>query len=73
MSFVDWIGTWPGAALLNRSGTAYLFMNGAHIASVRMLVSGILPLDLRLAGLLRGVPPILRLVRHRPSPEPGID
>ena len=56
MSFVDWIGTWPGAVLLQRSGTFYLFVNAAHIASVGLLIGGILPLDLRLAGLLRGVP-----------------
>ena len=56
MPFVDWIGTWPGAVLLQRSGTIYLFVNAAHIASVGLLIGGILPLDLRLAGLLRGVP-----------------
>ena len=50
------IGTWPGAVLLQRSGTAYLFANAAHIASVGSLIGGILPLDLRLAGVLRGVP-----------------
>ena len=54
--FVDWIRAWPGAVLLNRSGTAYLFVNAAHIASVGLLIGGILPLDLRLAGVLRGVP-----------------
>jgi len=56
MTLVDWIGAWPGAVLLQRSGTAYLFVNAAHIASVGLLIGGILPLDLRLAGLLRGVP-----------------
>ena len=56
MPFVDWIGTWPGAVLLQRSGTIYLFVNAAHIASVGLLIGGILPLDLRLAGVLRGVP-----------------
>ena len=56
MPFVEWLGTWPGAVLLQRSGTAYLFVNAAHIASVGLLIGGILPLDLRLAGLLRGVP-----------------
>jgi len=56
MPFVDWIGTWPGAVLLQRSGTTYLFVNAAHIASVGLLIGGILPLDLRLAGVLRGVP-----------------
>ena len=56
MPFVDWIGTWPGAVLLQRSGTAYLFVNAAHIASIGLLIGGILPLDLRLAGLLRAAP-----------------
>ena len=56
MPFVEWIGTWPGAVLLQRSGTAYLLMNAAHIAGVALLVGGILPLDLRLAGFFRGVP-----------------
>ena len=56
MPFVEWLGTWPGAVLLQRSGTAYLFVNAAHIASVGLLIGGILPLDLRLAGLMRGVP-----------------
>jgi hypothetical protein len=54
MTLVDWIGAWPGAVLLQRSGTAYLFINAAHIASIGLLIGGILPLDLRLAGLLRG-------------------
>jgi hypothetical protein len=56
MPLVEWIGTWPGAILLHRSGTAYLLVNAAHIAGVGLLVGGILPLDLRLAGLFRGVP-----------------
>lgn len=56
MSLVDWIGAWPGAVLLQRSGTAYLFVNAAHIASIGLLIGGILPLDLRLAGLVRGFP-----------------
>lgn len=56
MPFVDWLATWPGAVLLQRSGTTYLFVNAAHIAGVGLLIGGILPLDLRLAGWLRGVP-----------------
>ena len=56
MPLVEWIGAWPGAVLLQRSGTIYLFVNAAHIASIGLLIGGILPLDLRLAGLLRGVP-----------------
>ena len=56
MTLVDWIGAWPGAVLLQGSGTIYLFVNAAHIASIGLLIGGILPLDLRLAGLFRGVP-----------------
>jgi hypothetical protein len=56
MALVEWIDTWPGAALLQRSGTAYLFVNAAHIASVGLLIGGILPLDLCLAGLVRAGP-----------------
>ena len=56
MTLVDWIGAWPGAVLLQRSGTIYLFVNAAHIASIGLLIGGILPLDLRLVGLFRGVP-----------------
>jgi len=56
MPLVEWIGTWPGAVLLQRSGTAYLFVNATHVLAVGLLVGGILPLDLHLAGLLRGAP-----------------
>jgi len=56
MTGVDWIGTWPGAVLLQRSGTAYLLVNAAHILGVGLLVGAILPLDLRLLGFFRGVP-----------------
>lgn len=56
MPLVEWIGAWPGAVLLQRSGTAYLLVNAVHILGVALLVGGILPLDLRLAGALRSVP-----------------
>jgi hypothetical protein len=56
MTFVDWIGAWPGAVLLQRSGTTYLFVNAAHILGIGLLVGAILPLDLRLLGLARTVP-----------------
>ena len=56
MPLVEWIGYWPGAVLLQRSGTAYLLVNAAHIAAVGLLIGSILPLDLRLIGLFRGVP-----------------
>lgn len=56
MTLVDWIGAWPGAMLLQRSGMAYLLVNAAHILGVGLLVGAILPLDLRLLGAFRSVP-----------------
>jgi hypothetical protein len=46
---VEWIGNWPGARWLQQSGTAYLFVNAAHILGLGLLLGAILPLDLRLA------------------------
>lgn len=51
---LDWIAAWPGAAFIKDSGTAYLFVNAAHILGISLLLGAILPLDLRLAGMLRG-------------------
>ena len=60
MPLVEWIGSWPGAVLLQRSGTAYLLVNAAHIAAIGLLIGSIVPLDLRLIGFFRAVPlPIL--------------
>ena len=56
MQLVDWIGAWPGAILLQRSGTAYLLTNALHIVAIGLLVGCILPLDLRLIGFFRAVP-----------------
>jgi hypothetical protein len=53
---LEWIGAWPGAVLLRGSGTAYLFVNAAHILGIGLLVGAILPLDLRLLGFFRSVP-----------------
>lgn len=41
----------PGVALLRESGTAYLFVNAAHILAIGLVAGAILPLDLRLLGL----------------------
>jgi hypothetical protein len=56
MDLLQAIAAWPGAVWLTRSGTAYLFVNAAHILGIGMLVGAILPLDLRLAGLFRSFP-----------------
>src|SRR5262245_25485000 len=53
MQILDWLAAWPGAVWLQQSGTAYLFVNAAHILGIGLLVGGILPLDLHLIGLLR--------------------
>jgi hypothetical protein len=53
---IEAIGSWPGAAWLQQSGTAYLFVNAAHILGIGILLGGILPLDLRLLGLFRRYP-----------------
>ena len=56
MPLVEWIGAWPGAVWLRDSGTAYLFVNAAHILGVGLLVGAIIPLDLRLLGVWRQLP-----------------
>ena len=56
IGLLEALGHWPGALWLQRSGTAYLFVNAAHILGVGLLVGAILPLDLRLAGLIRSAP-----------------
>ena len=53
---IEAIGSWPGAGWLQQSGTAYLFVNAAHILGIGVLLGGILPLDLRLLGLFRRYP-----------------
>lgn len=45
------LALWPGARWLQDSGTAYLFVNAAHILGLGLLLGAIVPLDLRLAGL----------------------
>ncbi|KUL96223.1 membrane protein [Bosea sp. WAO] len=56
MDLVAGLEAWPGAALIRQSGTAYLFVNAAHILGIGLLVGAILPLDLRLLGCFRAVP-----------------
>ena len=50
------IGGWPGAVWLQQSGTAWLFVNAAHILGIALLLGGILPLDLRLLGWFERFP-----------------
>lgn len=56
MQLIAWIGAWPGAALLRGSGTAYLFVNAAHILGIGLLLGSILPFDLRVLGFFRKAP-----------------
>jgi hypothetical protein len=56
MELLAGLGTWPGAVLLQRNGTAYLLVNASHILGIALLIGAILPLDLRLLGILRSVP-----------------
>lgn len=56
MQLAEWIGAWPGAILLHRSGIAYLLVNATHILGVGLILGAILPLDLRLLGVFRSVP-----------------
>lgn len=53
---IECLAAWPGAELLRNSGTAYLLVNACHILGIGLLVGAILPLDLRLTGLLGGPP-----------------
>ncbi len=61
LTVVDWIGNWPGARWLQQSGTAYLFVNAAHILGVGLLLGAMLPLDLRLV-LGRAQQPVLSVL-----------
>ena len=64
MSLLEGLAQWPGALLLQRSGTAYLVVNAAHILGIGLLLGSIVPLDLRLGrgradALLGSVAPVL--------------
>lgn len=51
-----WLAATPVAAALKASGTLYLVVNAAHILAIGLIVGAILPLDLRLIGVIRAVP-----------------
>ncbi|WP_077962096.1 DUF6644 family protein [Ensifer adhaerens] len=53
---VEWIAGWPVAALLRRSALLYLVVNAAHILAIGLLIGAIVPLDLRLLGLVGQAP-----------------
>lgn len=53
MPLVDWLAATPIAAALRASPTLYLLINAAHILGIGLILGAILPLDLRLMGVLR--------------------
>ncbi|WVT74148.1 DUF2214 domain-containing protein [Sinorhizobium chiapasense] len=53
---VEWIAGWPVGAALRRSALLYLLVNAAHILAIGLLIGAILPLDLRLLGLVGEAP-----------------
>lgn len=46
----------PPASLLRGSAITYALLNATHILGIALLLGAILPLDLRIAGLLPGPP-----------------
>ncbi|WP_313621587.1 DUF6644 family protein [Achromobacter sp.] len=46
----------PPAIWLRRSGTLYLLVNAAHIGAIGLLIGSIVPLDLRLLGVIKSGP-----------------
>jgi hypothetical protein len=56
MAWLEWLGGLPHAGLLRRSATLYMLVNAAHILGISLLVGAILPLDLRLIGVLKDGP-----------------
>ncbi len=53
---LEQLETLPPSIWLRRSGTVYLLVNAAHIGSIGLLIGSIVPLDLRLLGLIRPGP-----------------
>lgn len=56
MDLVAWIETSALAQMLRTSGNLYMVLNAMHILAIGLLVGAILPLDLRILGVLRGPP-----------------
>ncbi len=56
MAWLEWLAGLPPAVLLQRSGTAYLLVNAAHILSIGVLIGSMVCLDLRLLGVGRQLP-----------------
>lgn len=52
----EWLSGWPVGAALRRSALLYLVVNAAHILAIGLLIGAIVPLDLRLLGLVGHAP-----------------
>lgn len=53
MGWTEWLEALPHAVALRQSATLYMLANAAHILAIGLLTGAILPLDLRLMGLIR--------------------
>ncbi|WP_411037297.1 DUF2214 domain-containing protein [Shinella sp. BYT-45] len=56
MEALDWFAATPVAAALKGSARLYLVVNAAHVLAIGLVVGAIVPLDLRLAGVIRSAP-----------------
>lgn len=74
MGWTEWLEALPHAVALRQSATLYMLANAAHILAIGLLTGAILPLDLRLMGLIRSgslaVPPSSCAWRARGSHSP---
>jgi hypothetical protein len=56
MELAAWIEASGLARMLRGSGDLYMVLNALHILGIGLLLGAILPLDLRILGILRGPP-----------------
>ena len=56
MEALDWLAAWPGAVWLQNSGTAYLFVNAAHILGIGLLLGAIRRWSCTCSGCSRSSP-----------------
>lgn len=53
---LEYLESLPPSIWLRRSATLYLLVNAAHIGAIGLLIGSIVPLDLRLLGLMKPGP-----------------
>jgi hypothetical protein len=56
MDVLAWLAATPVADALKASATLYLVVNAAHILGIGLMIGALVPLDLRLAGLIGKAP-----------------